>query len=218
MGLDSAYGIGSLKPGVCTSSTRPASPFEGQVIFETDTDRLYVYNGSAWVIPNSPAQNPTGLELVSSTAVGTAVSTVTVSNAFSTTYDTYRVVWSGGVGSVSTGLGVRVGGATTNYSHMLFWQSISGPAGVNNDNSSSTTQVNYVGSMTTNSSTLTLDVINPYISTLCTTFTGGSYIAGDFGVGVGRHNTAQSNTSVTVLPLTGTMTGGTIYVYGYRKS
>lgn len=217
MGLDSAYGIGSLKPGVCTSSTRPSVPYTGQTIFETDTNRLYVYNSSAWVIPNSPAQNPTGLELVSSTAVGTAVSTVTVSNAFSATYDTYRVVWSGGVGSVSTGLGVRVGGATTYYSHMLFWQTM-GVAGVNSDSNSGTTQVNYIGSMTTNSSTLTLDVINPYISTLHTTFTGGSYIATDFGVGVGRHNTAQSNTSVTILPLSGTMTGGTIYVYGYRKS
>jgi hypothetical protein len=36
------------QPGVCTSSTRPASPFEGQVIYETDTDRVLVWNGSAW--------------------------------------------------------------------------------------------------------------------------------------------------------------------------
>ena len=216
MGLDSAYGGGSLKPGVCTSTTRPAVPYAGQTIFETDTSRLYVYNGTAWVIPNAPVQNPTGLELISSTAVGTAVSSATVSNAFSTTYDTYRIVWSGGVGSVSTGLGVRVGGATANYSHMLFWQSLGG-AGVNSDSSSNTTQVNYVGSITPNSGTLTLDIVNPYISTVYTTFTGGAYIASDFGVAVGRHNVAQSNTSVTILTLTGTMTGGTISVYGYRK-
>jgi hypothetical protein len=25
------------QPGVCTSSTRPVSPYEGQVIYETDT-------------------------------------------------------------------------------------------------------------------------------------------------------------------------------------
>jgi hypothetical protein len=35
--------------GVCTSSTRPASPYEGQVIYETDTDKTLVYNGSTWV-------------------------------------------------------------------------------------------------------------------------------------------------------------------------
>jgi hypothetical protein len=35
--------------GVCTSSTRPASPYEGQVIYETDTDKTLVYNGSTWI-------------------------------------------------------------------------------------------------------------------------------------------------------------------------
>ena len=34
---------------ICTSSTRPASPFEGQRIYQTDDKRELVYNGSAWV-------------------------------------------------------------------------------------------------------------------------------------------------------------------------
>ena len=37
-----------LRPGVCTSSNRPVTPFEGQMIYETDTDLTYVYGGSAW--------------------------------------------------------------------------------------------------------------------------------------------------------------------------
>ena len=37
-----------IQPGVCTSSTRPASPFEGQAIYETDTDRVLYWNGSGW--------------------------------------------------------------------------------------------------------------------------------------------------------------------------
>lgn len=49
MPLSSVLGAQSLvRPGVCTSSTRPASPFEGQVIYETDTDKVLAYNGSAW--------------------------------------------------------------------------------------------------------------------------------------------------------------------------
>jgi hypothetical protein len=38
-----------IQPGVCTSSTRPASPFDGQFIYETDTKNTLTYNGSAWV-------------------------------------------------------------------------------------------------------------------------------------------------------------------------
>lgn len=33
---------------VCTSTTRPATPFEGQRIYETDTNRELLYDGSAW--------------------------------------------------------------------------------------------------------------------------------------------------------------------------
>lgn len=36
------------RAGVCTSTTRPASPYEGQVIYTTDTDLLQIWNGSAW--------------------------------------------------------------------------------------------------------------------------------------------------------------------------
>jgi hypothetical protein len=49
MGLTSQSAPSSLiRPGVCTSTTRPASPFEGQAIFETDTDRYLIWNGAAW--------------------------------------------------------------------------------------------------------------------------------------------------------------------------
>ena len=50
MPLSSVVGAQSIvKPGVCTSTTRPASPFEGQLIYETDTDVVRVWTGSAWV-------------------------------------------------------------------------------------------------------------------------------------------------------------------------
>ena len=37
-----------LRPGVCTSSTRPTAPYEGQTVYETDTDKVLVWNGTAW--------------------------------------------------------------------------------------------------------------------------------------------------------------------------
>lgn len=75
MPLSSVLGAQSLvKPGVCTSSTRPASPFEGQTIYETDTDRLATWDGSAW-IPYVRQTAGKVLQVVSTTK----------SNTFSTT-------------------------------------------------------------------------------------------------------------------------------------
>ncbi len=49
MPLSSVIGSSSImQPGVCTSTTRPASPYDGQMIYETDTDKTLVWNGSAW--------------------------------------------------------------------------------------------------------------------------------------------------------------------------
>ena len=42
----------------CTSATRPGSPNEGMVVYETDTDRISVYTGAAW-IPAIDFVNPT---------------------------------------------------------------------------------------------------------------------------------------------------------------
>lgn len=42
----------------CLSSARPSS-VEGRCIYETDTDRMMVYNGAAWAVVNEPAQTYT---------------------------------------------------------------------------------------------------------------------------------------------------------------
>jgi hypothetical protein len=53
MAFSSVVGASSvIRPGVCTSTTRPASPYEGQVIYETDTNTLAVYDGTGWVSLN----------------------------------------------------------------------------------------------------------------------------------------------------------------------
>lgn len=37
-----------VRPGVCLSTNRPASPFTGQVIYMSDTDETAVWDGTAW--------------------------------------------------------------------------------------------------------------------------------------------------------------------------
>jgi hypothetical protein len=52
MGLDNGYGVGlaGLKPGVCTSTTKPASPYVGQVIYMSDVAQTAVWDGTAWTV------------------------------------------------------------------------------------------------------------------------------------------------------------------------
>lgn len=40
---------GAIDSTVCTSGTRPATPFAGQTILETDTKKTYIWNGTIWV-------------------------------------------------------------------------------------------------------------------------------------------------------------------------
>jgi hypothetical protein len=39
-----------IKPGVCTSTNRPAAPFDGQVIYMTDVDQTAVWDGTQWTV------------------------------------------------------------------------------------------------------------------------------------------------------------------------
>lgn len=104
-----------IQPGVCTSTTRPATPFEGQAIFETDTDRMLIWNGTTWVVPNAPAQNPTGLEFIT-TGTATSQTSINVDYCFTSTYNNYRLVFSK-MSTENTGRAFRFNyrvGTTTN--------------------------------------------------------------------------------------------------------
>jgi hypothetical protein len=86
MAFSEGYGIGSVKPGVCTSTTRPGSPYVGQIIYETDTTLAKVWTGSAWVeYPPSKANtaSPTFTGTVTlPTTVASGVLTATAQPSF----------------------------------------------------------------------------------------------------------------------------------------
>jgi len=60
MGLKSTVPNSLAQPGVCTSITRPLAPYEGQIIYETDTDNAMVWNGSAWIFIHDGAWTAKG--------------------------------------------------------------------------------------------------------------------------------------------------------------
>lgn len=52
------FGSNLLPVIICTSTTRPSSPTEGQQIYETNTDRQLVWNASVWAAPQVQAKPP----------------------------------------------------------------------------------------------------------------------------------------------------------------
>ena len=233
----SSNGLAGLKPGVVDSTaTRPASPFEGQVIFQKDTDQLLVWNGTAWVIPNSPAQNPDGLELITTctasftggtagsvsngvVTIGTNNTAVTVSNAFSSNYDVYQIYVSSGVLSANnTGFYMYLGTQTTEYSYGGWYGGNSGSGGIG----SGATAINYFpfGEGDTNMLSGKVELVNPFLSKYTWLTSGVVYNQANQN---SRHYSGMlknttSYTAFTMYPASGNITGGTIRVYGLRNS
>lgn len=114
MPFSSVLGASSvIKPGVCTSSTRPSVPYEGQLIYETDTDRVASWNGSAWVYTATG-----GLITVKGETAFSNVANVTADGVFTSAYTNYRMIirFQISVGQLSFQLRAATVDATTNYS------------------------------------------------------------------------------------------------------
>ena len=104
-----------LRPGVCTSGARPSAPFEGQMIYETDTNRVLVYEGAAWVMI-ADTDTPPGVQFIKTESFA-GVSNFEVTG-FSTEFEWYEIRFSGfkSASGSSTILGVLYNGATARNS------------------------------------------------------------------------------------------------------
>ena len=67
MGIDRT---GSNSYIICTSSTRPASPAEGVIIYETDTNLSYYYDSAAWRL--------NGVQVVGHSALGGSAASISI--------------------------------------------------------------------------------------------------------------------------------------------
>jgi len=222
-----------ITPGVCTSATRPASPFQGQVIFETDTNRLLVWNGSVWVIPNSTTQNPTGLELITTVTcssggtassgvvtVGSSVSSVVIGNAFSTTYDNYYISYNGAMASASA-LGLQLGPSTVtgyNSGYYAGISRVSATAVSVNLGTNNASNWNYCGVGDTTGVDVSMWLFQPNKTVKTRMAVQWTDVRADqgWGSGAGYHNSTSSFTGFSMFGAAN-LTGGTIRVYGYRN-
>jgi hypothetical protein len=209
---------------------------EGMTCYLDDTNVLQSYTGSAWVSVannNFPYQNPSGLELVTSCTatftggtagsvsngvitVGTNNTLVTVANAFSATYDSYKIIYAGGNGTATNALNLRLGATTTNYYASYVYTAWNNS--VAGEGTTTATGWNRFGrtSTTANENYGVCELISPFLAAE-TRMTGTALSSFDGGMFVGRLVNTTSYTEFNIAPAAGNITGGTITVYGYRK-
>jgi hypothetical protein len=156
-----------------------------------------------------------GLRLVKKQVIGSGVSSVNVTGAFSGTYTAYKIIISGGVGSTTATLAFQLGAANTNYEGVLNYANYVGtvatPAG------SSGANFQFAGSSDTNAIPFTCEVNNPFLAQY-TNFESNYIATANAGKFIGRQKSTTSFTDFTITASAGTLTGGTIYVYGYGIS
>lgn len=159
-----------------------------------------------------------GLRLVKKQTIGSAVSSVTVTGAFSATYANYKIIVVGGVGSGTASLHLQLGGTTSGYKFGIGY--IAYTTGNPTSYSSSTSAARFldVGGMSTASQNFNVDLHNPFASTQTMMVTQYAQTSVGSVWGAGAQESATSFTDFQIATGSGTMTGGTIYVYGYGAS
>jgi hypothetical protein len=163
------------------------------------------------------AMDSIGLWLVKSQTIGTGVASVTVTDAFPTSYRSFNVVITGGVASTSANLALTLGASSTGYFAGYSYVNIGtgATAIVTNNNASSWSAV---GLATTAQISMNLFLQNP--GQAAHTMLQGSVgraAADNVNSYQGGHGVATAYTSFTITPSAGTLTGGIISVYGYKN-
>lgn len=161
-------------------------------------------------------QNNIALTYIKSVNVGTTVGSVTVSDCFSSAFDSYEILYSGGLSSNTEVLYMTLAGITTGSYYSAGAQNTSGSGTYNGIGAAAQTKWQ-VASCTPTRFGLTMTIHHPYL--VLQKYTRCEF-ASDYSTGWtgGVCNNTLSVTAFTFLPGAGTLTGGTISVYGYRKA
>ena len=162
--------------------------------------------------------NAVGLWLVKEVTIGTGVSSVDVTAAFSSDYDNYRITYSTvDASSDQAGLFFRFGTAaspvTTNYK---FGGKFMGYTGTNLDLNQNTPGYWEVGGTETDINAGAFDVYGPNLAARSTF--SAAFARSDAAFTIqGIHDASTQHTGFHLYPSAGTLTGGFIRVYGYRN-
>jgi hypothetical protein len=221
--------VPSLSAYAVTSSTRPASPFDGQIISETDTDTLKVYNGTSWIgvgglVPMVPTSVAVGSGTGTANTLGqvtySGASSVSLNGVFTSTYRNYKVVGQM-LGSAGLDLFIRLrasgsdNSTANSYTNQISFVT---SATVSAEDLTSTSAKFLPNASSTLINTFSAEFFNPQIAaaTGITTSAISNQNAG-YWVNCGIiHDQTVSYDGFTFLATGGTITG-TLSVYGYNQ-
>jgi hypothetical protein len=194
------------------------------------------YNGTAWVTEAGgidstllQTKTATGLNVVipsgstggtvgvnGAVTIGSAVSSVTVNGAFSSTYDNYKIIVTGGVASVDNiSMRLRMGSTTSGYDYGAIFGGSGGSGGFGG-----TAEQNFIiGDINTNTNSASTELMAPNLPRY-TTMQSAGYNLSNLNMRhyVGVLKDTNQYTAFTILPSSGTLTGGTIRIYGYNNA
>ena len=188
---------------------------EGQMAYVenlTGDAQIQYYDGTTW---NS--LGAAGLTLISSTTIGTSVASVAVTGVFSSTYENYEIILSGGVLAANNNISFQLGATTTGYyaGYVTSSYAAGTVAGNGDSNAASwtrfglgdTTFLNFKATIFSPFSAKNTAFVNQHVNPSTTGYSR---------FGAGFLNNTTSYTDFTIASGSN-FTGGTIKVYGYRN-
>ena len=203
--------------GLCTitAGTATVTSAGSLVLPSWGGGQLFFSSASAAVwFPDATAS---GLALIKTQTIGSAVTSIAVTGAFSTNYDNYKVIVYGGVGSADVSVQFQLGSTTTGYYGSFTDNTFAGASG----GGGFANQANFQNSGRANTNTLSMvmELQQPFLTKntlaqwpwIVNNTTGRTRLNG------GYLDNSTSYTGFTIIIESGTVTGGTIAVYGYTK-
>jgi hypothetical protein len=167
------------------------------------------------VLTAADLNQSSGLVFIKSQTVGSGVSSVTVTGAFSSTFDAYRIIYTGGTGTNDVPYRFRFDAShTVGYFYALTYSTYTGagPVAIGGNNLG---YINYSGGGL--KPVVDMTVLDPYSASSTKEITTRCRYATVYGMTIGHVPISSSFTGFQIYTVSGTFTGGTIRVYGYNN-
>ena len=210
----------NIGAGVCTitAGTATVSTTGSLALAQNGGGTLYFTSAGVSVFQaDGVAASASGLTLVTAQTIGSGVASVTVSNAFSSTYENYLIFISGGVGNGNTTMALTLGSTVTGYYSTLIYMNYNANTVNGQGQSNGASWPSSYSSVDNLNGAMTLFGPNLAKNTVMHCEAAGTFTTGETTL---RRGYLANTTQYTAFTITtsGTLTGGTVRVYGYQNS